>query len=99
MNNVCIPAEVFETAAYKALLFSDKLLLLTLYALFWDCQTFTVDLKTPRMYGVKDVGLLNQRVLTLLRVGLLKVVGYRCMSKSELGRPTRILEFTYKAEL
>lgn len=73
---VQIPLALFESDEYKGLSNSCQRFLITLYAMFHDTETFTIELHEPEKYSEPKGCELNRKVLTLVKLGFLVIDSY-----------------------
>jgi hypothetical protein len=91
---VAIPLQVLNAPEYAQLQWGDKQLLIDLYVLFSDCESFTVDLDKPLNYRQPPCAAMNVRLVRLLRSGLLLVSG---KMQKKRGRVQRVFGFKHAA--
>lgn len=95
MSYVAIPTEVFDSPEYLALKTNNREFLIRLYALFGDCDQFTVNYKTPAEYGDADSSTIRGKLAALVRAGLVLVAS--SIEREGCGRRQRVLQFKYSA--
>lgn len=96
MNYVAIPNEIFESPEYRAMTAGQREFVLRLYHLFGDCESFTIDYKTPDQYGEKDSSCMNTKLAAAIKAGFVYVA-----EKPEQecrGPRQRIMKFKYSTE-
>lgn len=93
MAYVSIPLSVLESQEYLSMTPAGQKFLIDLYALFHDCETFTIDMEKPTYYRQPAGSFLNKKVSNLLDSGLIEVVG----SVKRKFTYQRVFAFTHPA--
>lgn len=92
MDIVAIPACVFESSEYRRLTLANKHLLIELYAMFGDCERFTIDLDRPVQYNQPQKAHMGRKVMALVNSGLLQTVD---LAKNGNNHYQRVFSFKY----
>jgi len=90
---VQIPAPLFESPEYHKLSNGCQKLLMSLYSIFYDTETFTIELHEPRKYYESPKSELNRKVAVLVKTGFLVIDSYRKTPRSGRRRVFKFKEW------
>lgn len=94
MDFIAIPAEVLQSHEYQKLTLGNKHLLIELYAMFGDCERFTIDLDNPVLYKQPQKAHMGRKVTALVNSGLIRTVD---LTKCGKCHYKRVFTFKYPA--
>lgn len=75
MDFAAIPMSVLDSPKYKDLHWGDQRLLIDLYILFGDCDTFFIDLDKPQEYRQSRGNGIARRINRIIEAGFLEICG------------------------
>ncbi len=94
MDYLPIPFDVLDSESYQSLTPGDKYFLIELYALYFDCERFTINADRPQDYRQPPKANLCRKIGRLVDCGLLRAVD---LAKNGNNHYQRVFAFTYSA--
>ncbi len=92
MEYAAIPLAVLNSEKFLSLSMQQRMFLIDLYAIFLDCETFTIYMKRPQDYRQKPFSGMSKKIASLINSGFLKVVGSQVVDECHTRR---VFSFCY----
>lgn len=90
---VQIPSPLFESAEFHKLSNGCQKLLISLYSLFYDTETFTIELHDTLKYYEPPQSNMNRKVAVLIKSGFLVIDSYKKVPRAGRRRVFKFKEW------